>query len=154
MLLPNLSQYRYNNKMKKTQPTMKKRNLKEIFLYILFGVLTTIVSISLFYLFHRIWKWNEHISNILSWICAVLFAFFTNRIWVFEQSTQGFLSFIRQMTSFFVGRLFTLGLEEGIILIFITMLHYNSMLVKTAAQIIVIAANYFISKLVVFREKE
>ena len=84
----------------------------------------------------------------------MLFAFFTNRIWVFEQSTQGFLSFIRQMTSFFVGRLFTLGLEEGIILIFITMLHYNSMLVKTAAQIIVIAANYFISKLVVFREKE
>ena len=133
---------------------MKKRNLKEIFLYILFGVLTTIVSISLFYLFHRIWNWNEHISNILSWICAVLFAFFTNRIWVFEQSTQGFLSFIRQMTSFFGGRLFTLGLEEGIILIFITMLHYNSMLVKTAAQIIVIVANYFISKLVVFREKE
>lgn len=133
---------------------MKKRNLKEIFLYILFGVLTTIVSISLFYLFHRIWNWNEHISNILSWICAVLFAFFTNRIWVFEQSTQGFLSFIRQMTSFFGGRLFTLGLEEGIILIFITMLHYNSMLVKTTAQIIVIVANYFISKLVVFREKE
>lgn len=133
---------------------MKKRNLKEIFLYILFGVLTTIVSISLFFLFHRIWKWNEHISNILSWICSVLFAFFTNRIWVFEQSTQGFLSFIRQMTSFFVGRLFTLGLEEGIILIFITMLHYNSMLIKTVAQIIVIAANYLISKLVVFREKE
>ena len=154
MLLPNVSQYRYNSRIKKTEPTMKKRNLKEIFLYILFGVLTTIVSISLFYLFHRIWNWNEHISNILSWICAVLFAFFTNRIWVFEQSTQGFLSFIRQMTSFFGGRLFTLGLEEGIILIFITMLHYNSMLVKTTAQIIVIVANYFISKLVVFREKE
>lgn len=133
---------------------MKKRNLKEISLYILFGVLTTIVSISLFYLFHRIWSWNEHISNILSWICAVLFAFFTNRIWVFAQSTHGFLPLIRQMASFFGGRLLTLGLEEGIILIFITWLHYNSMVVKTVAQIIVIATNYLISKLWVFREKE
>ena len=55
------------------------------------------------------------------------------------------------MFSFFAGRLATLGVEEAILLIFITWLSFNSMVVKVIAQIVVILLNYVISKLFVFK---
>ena len=39
------------------------------------------------------------------------------------------------------------------IFVFITSLHYNEMLIKLIAQVVVIVLNYIISKLVVFRRK-
>ena len=55
---------------------------------------------------------------------------------------------------FFTGRLFTLIVEEAILLIFISELHFNSIVVKVVAQVVVVVLNYIISKLIVFREKE
>lgn len=45
-------------------------------------------------------------------------------------------------------------LEEAILLIFISKLHFNSIVVKVVAQVVVVVLNYIISKLIVFREKE
>ena len=59
-----------------------------------------------------------------------------------------------EIINFFGGRLFTLVVEEVILLIFINKLHFNSILVKVAAQFVVVVLNYIISKLIVFREKE
>jgi putative flippase GtrA len=47
----------------------------------------------------------------------------------------------------------TLAIEELILLVFITILHFNSIAVKIVAQVVVIVLNYVISKLVVFRKK-
>ena len=82
----------------------------------------------------------------------MLFAFLTNKTWVFQSGGQekGFLSL---MLSFYAGRLVTLGVEELLLLVFITWLGFNSMAVKIAAQIVVIVLNYVISKLLVFRDK-
>ena len=52
---------------------------REALLYLFFGVLTTAVSWGSFYLFAYPLTWDEHIANVLSWVAAVLFAFFTNR---------------------------------------------------------------------------
>lgn len=54
--------------------------------------------------------------------------------------------------SFFEGRLATLLVEEAILLIFITRLCLPAILVKVAAQIVVIILNYAISKFFVFRK--
>ena len=94
---------------------------------------------------------NEHIANIFSWILAVLFAFITNRIWVFNAPTNTNVEFVRQMLSFFGGRILTLVIEEIIIFIFITKLEFDSVIVKLIAQIIVIVMNYVVSKLFVFK---
>lgn len=95
---------------------------------------------------------NELVANIFSWILAVLFAFFTNRIWVFDGKTNGAKEFFVQMINFFGGRVATLVVEEVILFVFITKLGFGSMVVKIAAQIIVIVLNYVISKLWVFRK--
>lgn len=60
---------------------------------------------------------------------------------------------LKQMASFFGGRLFTLIVEEAILAVFITWLGFNSMAVKLVAQVVVIVLNYVISKLIVFKNK-
>lgn len=60
--------------------------------------------------------------------------------------------FIRELVSFFAGRVVTLLIEEAILLIFITWLGFNSMVVKVIAQVVVIVLNYIISKWFVFKK--
>lgn len=132
------------------EPFYKKN--KEILLYLLFGGLTFIVSIASYAFFNITLLMNELIANILSWILAVAFAFVTNRIWVFDSPTKTLNEFLKQMFSFFGGRVLTLVVEEIILLVFVTLLHFASMPVKVIAQIIVIVLNYVISKLFIFKK--
>ena len=92
-------------------------------------------------------------ANIASWILAVAFAYVTNRTWVFESSTDRGSNLIKEITGFVGGRIATLVIEELILFIFITGLEMNSILIKIVAQVVVIALNYVISKLVVFKPK-
>ena len=134
------------------EPLYKK--YKEVLLYLFFGVLTTIVSIASYAFFIKVCGIHELISNVLSWILAVAFAFFTNRIWVFAAPTKGAYEFLKQVVSFAGGRVFTLAVEEVVILVFDTLLHFNSVGVKVVAQVIVVVLNYVVSKLFVFKRKE
>ncbi len=81
-----------------------------------------------------------------------MFSFYTNRIWVFQASTNSISGFLKQMVSFYSGRVATLIIEEIILFILITYLQYNSMVVKIIAQVVVVILNYVISKLWVFRK--
>jgi len=95
---------------------------------------------------------NELIANILSWVIAVLFAFFTNSKWVFATCIDTKRKLMKQIVSFFGGRVLTLVVEETILFIFITNLEYPSIIIKIIAQIIVIILNYAISKKIVFKK--
>ncbi len=133
------------------EPWYKKN--KEVLLYLFFGGLTFFVSLGSFVLFDRAVGFNELVANVISWVLAVVFAFFTNRIWVFEGYTENRKEFVQQMSGFFLGRVVTLLIEEIILAVFISWLGMNSILVKTGAQIVVIVANYVISKWFVFGKK-
>ena len=127
---------------------------KEVLMYLLFGGLTTLVSVGVFALFNSRFGLNEHISNVISWLTAVLFAFVTNRIWVFPTKTKGFAAFILQMAKFYGGRLFTLGVEELMLFVFVTKLQINAVLIKLIAQVVVVILNFVISKLFVFKKNK
>ena len=127
-----------------------KKN-KEILLYLFFGGLTFLVSISSYALFNIRIGWNALTANIASWILAVAFAYVTNRTWVFESSTDRGSTRIKEITGFVGGRIATLVIEELILFIFITEFEMNSVLVKIVAQVVVIALNYVISKMIVFK---
>jgi len=128
-------------------PFWKKH--RELLLYLLFGGLTTIISIFVFWLMSPVMGLNELVGNIVSWIFAVLFAFVTNRIWVFKGGREE--SILSQAVKFYAGRLGTLAVEELILWIFVTLLELDAMLIKVLAQIVVIVLNYVVSKLFVFR---
>lgn len=130
------------------QPAYTK--YKEQLLYLFFGALTTVISIAVFALFTEVIPCDELVANILSWILAVLFAFLTNRTWVF-QSAAG-KRFGKQMVSFYLGRVATLLIEEALLLVFVKWLLWDGMIVKIAAQVIIVVLNYVISKLFIFKK--
>jgi putative flippase GtrA len=126
---------------------------KEIILYLVFGVLTTAVSIGTFALTELVGI-HELVGNVISWVVSVTFAFFTNRIWVFDAKTDSTKSFFVQFVLFYLSRIATFLVEELIIFVCVTLLHFNPMVIKIIAQVIVIVLNFVVSKLVVFRKKK
>ena len=122
---------------------------RETLLYVFFGGLATVVSIGTFLAFDAVL--NELVANVLSWVITVGFAYFTNRTWVFRSQVRG-KGVWKELVSFYSGRLVTLGLEEGILLVFVTVLSWNAAAVKITAQIVVLVGNYVISKLLIFRK--
>ncbi|MCD8058797.1 MAG: GtrA family protein [Bacteroides fragilis] len=134
------------------EPFYKKN--KEVLLYLFFGGLTFLVSIGSYAYFNVTIGWNELIANIVSWIFAVAFAYVTNKIWVFSTRNLKVGDLLLEILKFFGGRVFTLVVEELILFVFITRLHFNSILIKVIAQIVVILLNYVISKLFVFKKYE
>ena len=126
---------------------------KSILLYIFFGGCTTLVSIGSYAVCDEILGINELIANVISWVLAVSFAYGTNRTWVFGSRVKG-KAVLKEAVSFFSGRLITLGLEETMLLVFVTLLHFNGTLIKTFSQIVVLVGNYLISKWITFRKTE
>lgn len=132
---------------------------KEIINYLIFGVLTTVVSLAVKYLLLFTVLDAENgfqlqIAVIISWIAACTFAYITNRIWVFESKSKEIL---KEAFKFYAARIATLGLEMLIMFIFVTALGLNSkiwVIVWTVvAQVAIIVGNYILSKLIVFRKK-
>ena len=130
-------------------PIYKK--YKEVLLYLFFGGCAFIISIGSYAIVNVNFGVNELIANIISWILAVVFAFFTNRVWVFQSATDSVKAFGIQFASFIGGRIVTLIIEEAMIFIFITVLGFNSILIKILAQVVVIVLNYIISKFMIFK---
>lgn len=127
--------------------------VKEIVLYIFFGALTTFINMAVFWLFTSPVPVNVLAANIVAWVAAVIFAFFTNKSWVFGDRQTGAAEYLRQAGTFFSGRLMTLIFEEAVLLIFVSWLGFGEMLIKIIATIGVLILNYIISKLFVFNKK-
>ena len=127
---------------------------KEPLLYVLFGGGTTLVNLLVFYAFTAWIVIDVLVANVLAWVAAVLFAYLTNRTWVFASRARGARKVVREVLTFFGGRVFTLLFEEAVIWLFIKQMGLPSMAVKLAAAVAIVILNYVISKLLVFRKKQ
>ena len=128
-------------------------NKKEIILYLIFGVLTTVVSLLTYYIC-TITFLNPNnaieiqIANIISWITCVTFAFFTNRKNVFESKED----IKKEGIKFYISRLSALLIDVVMIFIFVSLLKINDKIIKLVNQVIIIIFNYIASKLFVFKK--
>ncbi len=125
---------------------------KEVINYLFFGGCTFLVSIISFFLFNKVCNFNEHVANVISWILAVSFAYITNKKYVFESKTSEKRDLLKEIGSFVSARILTLVMEELILVVGVNLLHIDSMIVKIVAQVVVIVANYFLSKLFIFKK--
>ena len=78
------------------------KKYKEIINYLIFGVLTTLVSLVVYYASVLTFLNPENsiqlqIANILSWIAGVTFAYFTNRKYVFESKEKNKLKEAKEL---------------------------------------------------------
>lgn len=123
---------------------------KEIWLYLIAGGLATMISISTQYLCAYVFKFNVIINTSISWICAVIFAFFMNKYIVFNNNKRS----IKQAISFFLARILTYLIEVTIMYITVEILLQNEYVMKIIAQVIIIILNYILSKFIIFKRKK
>ena len=132
----------------------------EIWNYLIVGVLTTVVSLAikwglLFTILDAKNGFQVQVAVVASWIGAVIFAYITNRIFVFKSKSKNYL---KEISSFVLGRVATLLMEMFIMWFFVTLLKLNSdtwVLVFTlVCQVLVTIFNYILSKLFVFKKEK
>lgn len=125
---------------------------KEIILYLVFGVLTTVVSISSYYFCSELLNLHYLVSNVISWVLAVIFAYFTNRIWVFESKSNGMKAILKEMFTFVNCRLLSGVIDMATMFVLVEAININDMYAKFFTQVIVVILNYVLSKLIIFKK--
>lgn len=128
-------------------------NYKEFIYYGVFGVLTTAVNIIVYWLMAHPLGIRTVPSSVIAWIAAVIFAYVTNRKWVFHSEATARDAVIWEIISFFACRLATGALDWVFMYVTVDLLHWNDVLMKLLANVIVIILNYIASKLVVFKHE-
>ena len=126
----------------------------EIIRYLIIGALTTLVSLIIYYgltitILNAKKALELQIANIISWICAVTFAYFTNKYYVFKDASTNKTGIVK----FFLSRILTLLLDMLLMYILVTKLSFNDRIIKVIVQVIVIIGNYILSKLFVFKKR-
>ena len=120
--------------------------------YIFFGGLTTLVNVGVFYLLRRFTPIPRDISNTISVVISILFAFVTNSAFVFHSQAKGLAGHLLELMKFFGARILTLVIEVGGVH-WLAAIGMHEMAAKVVTQFIVIALNYVFSKFLVFVKK-
>ena len=124
---------------------------KELISYLIFGVLTTVVNIVVYYVFNTWLQVNYLVSNAIAWIASVLFAYITNRKYVFESKNT---SMFNELVKFIGARLSTGIMDMILMWLLVDVLSMNSMFSKIIVNVLVIVLNYVLSKVFVFKKEE
>lgn len=122
---------------------------KEIIMYLVFGVLTTVVNIVVYYIFSNLLHMNYLFSNAMAWFLSVLFAYVTNRKYVFDSKNN---QIIKEAISFFGSRLATGIMDMVLMWLLVNFNIVNDVVAKVVVNVIVVILNYILSKLVVFKK--
>ena len=128
---------------------------KEIFDYLFFGGLVTIVNFISYYIPANIIGVDKIVSNLIAFIISVIFAYVVNKEYVFETKWEGIQNIFKEFSSFVISRIGTGLLCDILIFAFmINILNINDVISKIFTQILVVILNYIIGKWFVFKQKK
>lgn len=114
--------------------------------YLFFGFCTTLINIFVFYCLRKM-NINLYISNGISWIISVLFAYITNRLFVFHSKGK----VVRESLSFLFFRILSLVFDMAFLFLFVDIFHISDMISKVVVNVIIIVLNYGFSKMFIFK---
>ena len=77
------------------------KRYRSIALYGIFGILTTIVNVGVYWLVVHLGGLRVMPGSVIAWATAVLFAYLTNRILVFQSGVSSFKGILKEMLSSF-----------------------------------------------------
>ena len=117
-----------------------KDDTKEIVSYVFVGGMTTLVNYVVYFILLKI---HSHwlIANSISWIFAVLFAYYTNKRYVFKSTNNIKKEFM------------TLLIENICLYLLIDLLNLQPMISKVCVSFITILSNYILCKFKIFKEE-
>lgn len=139
--------------MKQSKELFEK--YKDIVNYLIVGGLTTLVSLGTYYgcvltFLDPLKSVQLQLANIISWVVAVAFAYFTNRKFVFRSKKHNKL---KEAVAFYSSRVVTLLIDMVCMFLMVTIMGISDKIAKLLVQVIVTVGNYILSKFIVFREK-
>jgi len=128
--------------------------MKEVILYLVFGVLTTLVYFIIYTVCTRVILIDIFTSSVIAWIIAVTFAYITNKAYVFESKNLSTKMLIKEISAFFIARIFSLVVDISIMYIGVNLLFIFDMYVKLVSQVFVVLMNYLLSKFLIFKKED
>lgn len=126
----------------------------DIVVYLVFGVLTTIVNYIVYLPLYNMVGLSATLSNCFAWIVAVAFAYLTNKPFVFKSHDWSPKTVVPELTKFVACRLGSGFAETAIIFVTVDLMMLNGNIMKLITSVLVVILNYVASKLVVFRKKD
>lgn len=127
------------------------KTYQEVFDYVIFGIMTTLVNILIFFICDTIFNIQYLLANAISIIAAIIFAFFTNKKYVFKSKAKSFNLAFKEFY-LFVGLRLVSGLFDMLsMFILVDLINLKTMVAKTLTQFIIVVLNYAFSKLYIFR---
>ena len=139
----------------------------EIILYLVFGVLTTLVNFIAFWLFSLFISEGLYLlTNFLAWVVAVIFAFVVNKLIVFSERSKDKKTLLFEIATFVGARVFSLIFEEAGLFLLIDLIGMGKenlfvlgltvtgqIIPKFIVAVVVVIMNYFFSKFLIFKKK-
>ena len=122
--------------------------------YLFFGGLTTLISWGLYTLLYYV-LFNQNLnvlSNIITEIVAITFAYVTNKLFVFRSKTQEKKDFLKEILSFFALRAVSFFVNLGAMWLLVDVLFFEAWICKIVVNVVVIVLNYLFSKLFIFNK--
>lgn len=136
---------------------------REQLAYLVVGCLTTLINYVIFALMTRVLlvryppdtpelrNWLLIASNVAAWVGAVCFAYFANGTWVYRSGSR---RSVKEAAAFVLSRLFSLGVETLLLLLFVSWLGLDELLVKLVISVLVVVMNYITGRFVFKRKKQ
>lgn len=125
----------------------------DVIVYLIFGVLTTVVNYLVYLPCYNILGLSASVSNAASWAVAVAFAFLTNKPFVFRSHDWSAKTVIPELIKFLGTRAGSGALETLILFVTVDVLSWDGNVWKLITSVLVVVLNYVGSKLLVFHKK-
>ena len=125
---------------------------RDIIVYLVFGVLTTVVNYIVYLPCYNVLGLSGSASNAIAWVGAVAFAYLTNKPFVFRSHDWSAKTVIPELTKFVGCRVGSGVLETAIIFLTVDLLGWNGNVMKLLTSVLVVVLNYIGSKLLVFKK--
>ncbi len=127
---------------------------EEILIYLIVGVITTIISWGAAFLGKLVLNtdisWQNTLNNTFSWLVGVIVAYPMNRRWVFKSTNH---KIIKEFLGFAASRVSTLIMDVFIMWLTVNVILMNYWIAKIfISSVIVTIANYIFSKLLIFKK--
>lgn len=126
---------------------------REVILYGIFGVLTTVFNIAIFQIFLR-FNVDYRIANIIALISTKLAAYIVNKLFVFHSRCKNLVDLLKELGRFVIARGATMILDYAGLIVLVEILKVSEQVGKYITTFAVVIINYFFSKGVVFRDTQ
>ena len=151
---------------------------RETIMYIIFGVLTTLVNWVVYWIFDKMLTGgagaaevttegfkgaidtflSKGTAGIIAWVAAVAFAYVTNRLWVFEDRAHGAKNISLECGRFVGARVATGVIEilgtPALVVLGLEAQVFGLDVAKLIVSVIIVILNYVFSKLFVFKKTD